>query len=127
VAGKLSWLQNIEKWALVQCRAAPRASEVSDGGTSCLGACNLSWCSTLIAGRCAYPGATAITNLSWVQEQKLRSVATKSRLGGAKTVTNLLILLSVLCVHGFIVQLFFLSQKCPLSIFGYYLEIAGLW
>jgi hypothetical protein len=42
------------------------------------------------------PGATTITNLFWEQEQKLRSVATKSRLGGAKTVTNNLPILSVL-------------------------------
>jgi hypothetical protein len=39
-------------------------------GTSCLGARNLSRCRNLIAFRCACPGATAITNLSWVQEQK---------------------------------------------------------
>jgi hypothetical protein len=34
--------------------------------------------------------------LSWEQEQKLRSVATKSRRSGAKSVTNNLPLLSVL-------------------------------
>jgi len=45
--------------ALAQCR-----------GTICLGARNLSRCRILIAARCACPGATAITNLSWVQEQK---------------------------------------------------------
>ena len=38
-------------------------------GTNCLEVSNLSWCWNLIACRCAYPGATAITNLSWVQEQ----------------------------------------------------------
>ena len=38
----------------------------------------------LIAGRCGYPGATTITNLSWVQEQKLRSKATKSHKAGQK-------------------------------------------
>jgi len=48
-----------DKWALVQYR-----------GTNCLGARNLSWCRNLIAGRCAYPGVMAITNLSWVQKQK---------------------------------------------------------
>ena len=37
-------------------------------GTSCLGTRNLSRCRIYIAGRCACPGATAITNLSWVQE-----------------------------------------------------------
>ena len=62
-----------DKWALAQCR-----------GKICLGARNLSWCRILIAGRCACPGATAITNLSWEQVQKLRSVATKPRLGGRK-------------------------------------------
>ncbi len=53
----------------------------------------------LIAGRCACPGARTITNLSWVQEQKLRIrrlAETKSRLGGAKSVTNNLPILSVL-------------------------------
>jgi len=35
------------------------------------------------------PGATAITNLSWVQEQKLRSLATKPRFGGRKNHDNL--------------------------------------
>ncbi len=38
--------------------------------TKCLGARNLSRCRVLIAGRCAYPGLAAITNLSYVQEQK---------------------------------------------------------
>jgi hypothetical protein len=51
-------LDEVDKWALVQCR-----------GITCLGAINLSWCRFLIAGRCAYPGATTITNLSWAQEQ----------------------------------------------------------
>jgi len=46
-------------WALAQCR-----------GTNYIGARNLSRCRILIAGRCASPGSTAITNLSWVQEQK---------------------------------------------------------
>ena len=44
----------------------------------------------LETGSGAYPGLAPITNLSWRQEQKLRSVATKSRLGGAKTVTSLI-------------------------------------
>jgi hypothetical protein len=48
-----------DKWALVQYR-----------GTNYHEARNLSWCRILIAGRCAYQGATDITNLSWVQEQK---------------------------------------------------------
>ena len=52
-------VDEFDKWALVQYR-----------GTNCHGARNWSWCRILIAGRCAYPGATAITNLSWVQEQK---------------------------------------------------------
>ena len=75
----------------INCHAAPRASVVSSGGarrvwrtfcrhgtnfnklyacrgTNCLGARNLSRCRILIACICAYPGATAITNLSWVQE-----------------------------------------------------------
>ena len=47
------------KMALAQCR-----------GTSCLGTRILSRCRILIACRCACPGATAIKNLSWVQEQK---------------------------------------------------------
>ena len=38
------------------------------GGTNYLGTRNLSRCRNLIAGRCACPGATTITNLSWVQE-----------------------------------------------------------
>ena len=54
---KLSRMQNFGKWALAQCR-----------GTICLEARNLSRCRIVIAGRCACPGATAITNLSWVQE-----------------------------------------------------------
>ena len=44
--------------ALAQCR-----------GTICLEARNLSRCRNLIVCRCAYPGATIITNLSWGQEQ----------------------------------------------------------
>ena len=43
--------------ALAQCR-----------GTICLGARNLSRCRILIADRCACPGVTTITNLSWEQE-----------------------------------------------------------
>jgi hypothetical protein len=39
------------------------------GGTSYLGARNLSRCRILIACRCACPGARVFTNLSWVQEQ----------------------------------------------------------
>jgi hypothetical protein len=46
------WLQ-ISLRALVQCR-----------GTNYLEGSNLSRCRILIAGRCACPGATAITNLS---------------------------------------------------------------
>jgi hypothetical protein len=77
---------------LYECRAAPRTSGAKSGvqglsepriyprlqswwrvlaqcrGTNCHGARNLSWCRILIACRCACPGATAITNLSWVQE-----------------------------------------------------------
>jgi len=51
----------LQSWwrALAQCR-----------GTNCLGARNLSRCRNIITGRCGSPGATAITNLSWVQEQK---------------------------------------------------------
>jgi len=51
----------LQSWwrALAQCR-----------GTNYLGARNLSRCRILIASRCACPGATAITNLSWVQELK---------------------------------------------------------
>jgi len=45
--------------ALAQCR-----------GTNYLEGSNLSRCRILIAGRCACPGATTLTNLSWVQEQK---------------------------------------------------------
>ena len=45
--------------ALAQCR-----------GTDYIGAGKLSRCRILIAGRCASPGVTAITNLSWVQEQE---------------------------------------------------------
>jgi hypothetical protein len=78
----------------VSRRAPQKRSE--SGGTSYLGARNLSRSRILFVGRCACPGATAITNLSWVQEQKLRSVATKSRCGGTKSVTNNLPLLSVL-------------------------------
>jgi hypothetical protein len=52
-------VDEVDKWALVRYR-----------GINCLGARNLSWCRFLIAGRCAYPGATAITNLSRVQKQK---------------------------------------------------------
>jgi hypothetical protein len=52
-------VDEFDKWALVQYR-----------GTNCHGARNLSWCRFLIAGRCAYPGVTTITNLSWVQKQK---------------------------------------------------------
>ena len=44
------------------------------------------------------PGAYTITKLSWEQEQKLRSAATKPRPGGAKTVTSNLPLLSVLAL-----------------------------
>ena len=58
----------------------------------------------LIACRCACPGARTITNLSWEQEQKLRIrrlAETKSRLGGAKTMTNNLPILSVLAVSYF--------------------------
>ncbi len=44
------------------------------------------------------PGVTTITKPSWMQEQKLRSIATKPRFDGAKTVTSLLIILSVLAV-----------------------------
>ena len=62
--------------------------------------------------RCACPGARTITNLSWVQEQKLRSPALRGKLRdepersgarrsqtppcGAKTVTSKLPILSVL-------------------------------
>jgi len=48
---------------------------------------NFSRCRNLINGRWSGRG-TSIKDLSWVQEQKLRSVATKSRLGGAKSVTT---------------------------------------
>ena len=41
-------------WALAQYR-----------GIICLGARNLSRCRILIVSRCARPGATPITNLSW--------------------------------------------------------------
>jgi hypothetical protein len=45
-------------WALAQCR-----------GTNYLGARNLSRCRILIAGKCACPGATTITNLSWCKSK----------------------------------------------------------
>ena len=58
----------------------------------------LSRCRIYIAYRCALcppkrseggcPGAYTIPKLSWEQEQKLRSFATKSRHGGTKTVTT---------------------------------------
>jgi hypothetical protein len=66
----------------------PRANAVSNEGTIYLEGSNLSRCRILIACRCACPGATTITNLSWVQEQKLRAIAAKSRTGGAKSVTT---------------------------------------
>jgi len=60
VAEKLSRLQEPGKWALAQCRAeGPDLSAASVRGTKILIEC-----------RCACPGATAITSLSWVQEQK---------------------------------------------------------
>jgi hypothetical protein len=46
-------VDEVDKWAHVQYR-----------GTICLGSRNLSWCRILTAGRCAYPGKMAITNLS---------------------------------------------------------------
>jgi len=50
----------LQSWwrALAQCR-----------GTNYLEARNLSRCRISIAGRCACPDATAITNLSWVQSK----------------------------------------------------------
>ena len=50
------------------------------------------------------PGERTITNLSWVQERKLRirqQAETKSRPGGTKSVTNNLPLLSVLAAAIF--------------------------
>ena len=74
----------IDKWSisclgmLEVCKCAPLQCR----GTSCQGARNLSRCRNLIACRCACPGATAITNLSWVQEQK--PARTTVRSGGQK-------------------------------------------
>jgi hypothetical protein len=50
----------------VSRRAPQKRSE--SGGTNCLGARKLSRCRISITCRCACPGATAITNLSWEQE-----------------------------------------------------------
>jgi len=45
-----------------------KKAHVQYRGTICLEARNSSRCRNLIACRCACPGATTITNLSWVQE-----------------------------------------------------------
>jgi len=64
--GRQPWPSLRAPW----CRAAPRASKASDGGTICLGARNLSRYRNSIADRRACRGATGITNLSWVPEQE---------------------------------------------------------
>ena len=74
----------------------------------------------LETGSGAYPGLAPITNLSWRQEQKLRSVATKSRLGGAKTVaSNLPLALSVLAVRASD-KILILSNFLSQSVIFYY-------
>jgi len=58
-----------EAWRIF-CRPGTKVCGLYEcRGTSYLGARNLSWYRILIASRCACPGATAITNLSRVQEQ----------------------------------------------------------
>jgi hypothetical protein len=68
-AANLSPVTNLVVGTGAVSRRAPQKRSES-GGTICHGARNLSRCRIIIECRCACPGASTITNLSWVQEQK---------------------------------------------------------
>jgi len=60
-----------DKWTSISHgRRSPEKALAQCRGRICLRGRNLSWYRKFVACSCACPGATAIANLSWVQEHK---------------------------------------------------------